>query len=319
VNKFSVSDPSALSDAVHGGDRRALARTITLVENRASEYEAVMDALYPLTGNAWRIGLTGPPGAGKSTLAGRLIRWLLEQGQRVAYVAVDPTSPFSGGAILGDRIRIDSKAQDQVYIRSIATRGTLGGLSEQTEAVVDVIDAAGFDTILVESVGVGQAEIAIAQAVDSVVVVLVPESGDEIQTMKAGLLEVANIICVNKADRASADTLVATLQQAFSQVGADSDQTVPAIVQTVALDDGSVDELTAALSHQRDVLTDAGAWTQLREARFERRVRTLVTAAWAARFWTDERRDALERALSTMDVVDRMPYAVAHGILETGL
>ncbi len=190
------------------GERAALGRAITIVENQRPGFEALLEALHPRLGLAHRIGITGPPGAGKSTLSSALARHWRAQSLRVGIVAVDPTSPFTGGALLGDRIRMNDHALDDgVFIRSMATRGALGGLSVATREVADVMDAFGFDRIIVETVGVGQSELDVAAAADTTVVVLVPESGDSIQAMKAGLMEAADLFVVNKADRPGADKL----------------------------------------------------------------------------------------------------------------
>jgi len=199
---------SALLADFRAGKRTALARVITLVENERPGFRAILSELNGALGRAHRIGITGPPGAGKSTLTGRLAAAFREAGETVAIVAVDPTSPFTGGALLGDRIRMNEIALDPgIFIRSMATRGSLGGLAVTTNEVIDVLDAFGFDRILIETVGVGQSELDIAAAADSTVVVLVPESGDGIQAMKAGLMEIADLFVVNKADRPGAERL----------------------------------------------------------------------------------------------------------------
>jgi LAO/AO transport system kinase len=186
----------------------ALARAVSIVENHRAGFEALLAALHPRLGRARRIGITGPPGAGKSTLTTRLAAHYRAQGLSVGIIAVDPTSPFTGGALLGDRIRMESVALDPgVFIRSMATRGSLGGLAATTREVCDVLDAFGFDRVIVETVGVGQSELDIARTADSSAVVLVPESGDSIQTLKAGLMEIADLFVVNKADRPGADRL----------------------------------------------------------------------------------------------------------------
>jgi len=194
------------------GEERGLARAISLVENAAPGYEALLDALHEGVGRARRIGITGPPGAGKSTLTAGLARRFREDGLTVGILAVDPTSPFTGGALLGDRVRMTELATESgIFIRSMASRGSLGGMATASREAADLMDAFGFDRILLETVGVGQSELEIAQACDSTVVVLVPESGDGIQAMKAGLMEVADLFVVNKADRPGADRLSAEI------------------------------------------------------------------------------------------------------------
>jgi LAO/AO transport system kinase len=198
-------------------DTIALAKIISLIENRAPGYQEILDALYPKTGGAYRIGITGPPGAGKSSLVDKLTPLYRAEGKKVAIIACDPTSPFSGGALLGDRIRMqDLISDDGVYIRSMATRGSLGGLAQSAHEVALALDAFGFDLILLETIGVGQVEVDIVQAADTVVLVLVPQSGDVVQAMKAGLMEIADVFCVNKADQGEADIAVKNLQTMLS-------------------------------------------------------------------------------------------------------
>jgi len=195
------------------GSRTALARTISVVEDARPGFQAILSALHPRIGRAHRLGITGPPGAGKSTLTAALIAAFRAHGERVAVIAVDPTSPFTGGALLGDRIRMNDAARDRdVFIRSMATRGSLGGLATTTGEVADTLDAFGFDRIIIETVGVGQSELDIAATADSTVVVLVPESGDSIQAMKAGLMEIADLFVVNKADRPGAERLAREIE-----------------------------------------------------------------------------------------------------------
>jgi LAO/AO transport system kinase len=218
-----------LLDQFGAGKRAALARVITIIENQRDGFRALLHALHGRLGRAHRVGITGPPGAGKSTLTAALIAHYREAGDTVAVIAVDPTSPFTGGALLGDRIRMNDIAMDSgVFIRSMATRGSLGGLALATKEAADVLDAHGFDRVIVETVGVGQSELDIAAAADSTVVVLVPESGDGIQAMKAGLMEAADLFVINKADRPGADRLAREISMMLHLRSGQSMRNVPA-------------------------------------------------------------------------------------------
>jgi len=272
-----------------GGDRLALARLITRVENRQTGLAEIMRAVQPHLGRAHVVGVTGPPGAGKSTLVDRLTSRLRAEGERVAIIAVDPSSPFTGGAVLGDRIRMQTHTLDEnVFIRSMATRGSLGGLAAATGDVIKLMDAAGFPWILIETVGVGQTELDIIKQADTTVVILVPESGDSVQAMKAGLMEVADIFVVNKADREGAHSLMAELRfsvhlhYASSVSPKDIDWEIP-ILAAQATNDVGVAELLGEVKRHRSVLEAAGALEKRRRARRRADLRMLLTDEFAGR------------------------------------
>jgi len=261
-----------LTEGVRRGDVRALARAISIVEDGLPEAPALLAALFPHAGRSLVVGVTGPPGSGKSTLVDRLTARLRRDGKTVAIVAVDPTSPFSGGAILGDRIRMQGHAADEgVFIRSMATRGHLGGLAAATGHVLTVLSAAGKDVILVETVGVGQDEVEIVDAADVSVVVLVPGLGDDIQALKAGIMEIADVFVVNKADRDGVDRAVAEIESMLSLATRDG-QPPPAIVKTVATEDRGIDELWAAVEAFRTRSAGNGVLAQRRRGQLRRQL-----------------------------------------------
>ncbi len=260
-----------LVDRLLAGDRRAVARLISLVENGAPESREALAALYPHTGHAHIVGITGSPGSGKSTLVNQIAKAFRLQGATVGIVAVDPTSPFSGGAILGDRIRMQDLCGDPgVFIRSMATRGALGGLARATSDVVKVLDAFGKDVILVETVGVGQDEVDIAKAAHTTVVVEAPGMGDDIQAIKAGVMEIADILVVNKADREGAERTVAALEMMLDLKGHAGCGWQTPVLKTVATQDEGVAELVEAAKRHREYLRQSGNLT-LRESERARR------------------------------------------------
>ncbi|MGB8062615.1 MAG: methylmalonyl Co-A mutase-associated GTPase MeaB [Candidatus Sulfotelmatobacter sp.] len=254
MNTASNPDPQVRIDSLRSGDARALARAISTVENRAPGWSDLLKALFPHTGRARVIGMTGAPGAGKSTLLDQLAKLYRKQNRTVGIVAVDPTSPYTGGAILGDRIRMqDHFADPGIYIRSMATRGSLGGLARTTADVTSVLDASGRDVILIETVGVGQDEIDIVRLADITVVILVPGMGDDVQTIKAGIMEIADIFVINKSDREGAERVEREIR-ALQSLATRNDGWTPPIVKTVASEGTGVPELAAAAAEYESYL-----------------------------------------------------------------
>lgn len=304
---------SELVQRALAGERRAIARLISLVEDGGAELGEAMRALYPHTGRAYSIGITGAPGAGKSTLTERLIARARRDDQRVGVLAIDPSSPFSGGALLGDRVRMQSHATDpQVFIRSMATRGHLGGLSLATPEAVRVLDACGNDIVFIETVGVGQAEVEITDACDTTLVVLNPGWGDAVQAAKAGLMEIADVFVVNKADRPGARDTVRELRQMLEMSEADFK---PEIVKTISTTGEGIDELWAAIEKHRAYQEERGLLAARRRRRVERELREIVAERFRRR--VDERCAALLQEL-TDEVLARNtdPYDAADRLVQ---
>ncbi len=305
----------ALTERMLGGDRVALARLITIVENRDPETRRVMSAVYERAGNAYIIGITGPPGAGKSTLVDRLIVHLRKAGASVGVVAVDPSSPFTGGAVLGDRIRMQTHFLDEgVFIRSLSTRGRHGGLARATRDVVRLLDASGKHFVLVETVGVGQTELDVMELAETTLVVLVPEAGDTVQVMKAGLLEIADIFVVNKADREGADRMIGELERMLHMLPSQSSWQVP-VLATQASNDVGIAELVDAIRNHRDHCRARVEPALLRKAR-RREVYDIVEEELAARLRRGMDESTFEDILARVDRGESDPYGAAGEILE---
>jgi LAO/AO transport system kinase len=343
--------------AFREGRSAALARAVSIVENHRPGFDTLLATLHPLLGRARRIGITGPPGAGKSTLTTRLASAYRAAGLRVGIVAVDPTSPFTGGALLGDRIRMEAVALDPgVFIRSMATRGSLGGLAMATREVCDVLDGFGLDVILLETVGVGQSELDVAKAADTTLVVLVPESGDSIQTLKAGVMEIADVFAVNKADRPGADRLRNDIELMLglragashnapahhgvdlSQLSnrdamreamnparaartaaqeASPDQWTPPVLRTIAAQGEGIADVLDAVDRHFHYLVQSGELRERRRQRLRERVMEIVEMQLRARLWHDVGTKAwLEAQLPLLEAGSIAPFAVADHLRE---
>ena len=299
---------------VLAGERLAIARLISIVEDGGSALGPAMKALYPHTGDAYTIGITGAPGAGKSTLTERLVARARSGGHKVGVLAIDPSSPFSGGALLGDRVRMQAHATDpEVFIRSMATRGHLGGLSLGTPEAVRVLDAAGKDVVVVETVGVGQAEVEITDACDTTLVVVNPGWGDAVQAAKAGLMEIADVFVVNKADRAGARDAVRELRQMLEM---SEQEWKPEIVQTIATKSEGVEDLWVAIEKHRAYQEEHGRLEARRRRRIQREIGEIVAAHLRERVRSGAG-ELLDELTSAVQERRLDPYEAAARVIES--
>ncbi len=274
-------------EKLFNNDRRSVARSISIVESGNDSSSELLKRIFNKTGNAYRIGITGPPGAGKSTITNQLTKLYAAQNKKIGIIAVDPTSPFTGGALLGDRVRMNEVGQiPNVFIRSMATRGSLGGLSKKAIDAADILDAAGFDLIILETVGVGQSELDIAQAADTTVVVLVPESGDAVQAMKAGLMEIADIFILNKSDRPASHQALTALKTILMMKAHDENSWLPNIIKTVATENKGIQQAVDEIERHKEYLISGNKFLMKREERTKKRIKNIVEDKIRKELWT---------------------------------
>lgn len=272
--------------AIKEGNKRAIARAISIIESGDNISDHFLDQIYKSAGNAYRIGITGPPGAGKSSVTNQLTKFYRAQNKTVGIIAVDPTSPFTGGALLGDRVRMNDIGRDPgVFIRSMATRGSLGGLSKRAVDAADVLDAAKFDYIIFETVGVGQSELDIVKAADTTIVILVPESGDAVQAMKAGLMEIADFFIVNKADRPGAEQAISAIKTILMMRDHDENSWMPNIIKTIATENKGIEDVAEEIERHQNFMIEKNQLAQNRFIKFQNRVKEIVESKLINDFW----------------------------------
>lgn len=312
-----MSITEELIENLYRANRRSIARSISIVENDSIDSSELLKKIHSKIGDAYRIGITGPPGAGKSTITNHLTKYYRKQNKKVGIIAVDPTSPFTGGALLGDRIRMNEIGIDAgVFIRSMATRGSLGGLSKKAIDAADVLDAAAFDLIILETVGVGQSELDIAQAADTTIVVLVPESGDSVQAMKAGLMEIADFFILNKSDRPGAEQAIASLQTILMMKDHDEKTWMPNIIKTVASENKGIIEIADEIERHKDFMKVNKLFIQKREKQMKLRIKEIVESKIRKQIWSESGENFLNLSLEKVVLGDLSPYHIADEIIE---
>lgn len=318
--RSATPDCTALCERLIAGHRPSIARAISTVERGGAASHALLEQLHPRTGAAYRIGVTGAPGAGKSTLLCAFVRHLRSRNRTVGIIAVDPTSPFTQGAVLGDRIRMSAiDAGDGVFIRSMASRGETGGLSARTQDAADVLDAAGFDYVLIESVGVGQVGLDVEKLVDTTIVVVVPESGDQVQAIKAGLMEIADVYVVNKCDRPGSGGVANALQSALGFQHHHSPGWSPRVLRAVAVTGEGIEAMAAEIERHREYLQDSSLREARRRQRVESRTASMVAALLQETLWSESAKRQLAAAVDEILAGRSSPHRAAQEILERRL
>jgi len=308
---------NTLLEKLYNREKRGVSRCISIVETGNSDSIELLREIYPKTQNTYRIGITGPPGAGKSTLTNQLTKHFRKQGKTVGIIAIDPTSPFTGGALLGDRVRMSEIGLDEgVFIRSMATRGSLGGLSRKTIDAADVLSAAGYDYVIMETVGVGQSELDIARAADTTMVVLVPESGDSIQAMKAGLMEIADFYVLNKSDRPGAESAITSIKTILMMKNHTGNDWFPNIIKSIASENIGIKEIAHEIENHNSYLLAEDRLRIKRELNTKLRIKEIVKNFLTEDLWNKYRVERLN--ISIEKVLDGIisPYHLAEEIIE---